>query len=199
MKRNPCDCYVHLSIKSEMQRVLVTGFKPFGGHKVNASWEAVKRLPGIWRAAASLEVAEWPVEYSGVPQVDADLVIHTGLSAKAENVVLECVARNGPYVKPDEAGCLPDNNECCVRGQEQLETLFDVTRLCEASGALSSNDAGLFLCEFVYYRALQSTSRSALFVHLPPEEILPADAAAAVLCKIAESCLEQLEAKSDVM
>ena len=28
--------------------IVVTGYGPFGDHKVNASWEAVKRLKNLW-------------------------------------------------------------------------------------------------------------------------------------------------------
>ena len=28
--------------------IVVTGYGPFGDHKVNASWEAVKRLKELW-------------------------------------------------------------------------------------------------------------------------------------------------------
>ena len=28
--------------------IVVTGYGPFGDHKINASWEAVKRLKELW-------------------------------------------------------------------------------------------------------------------------------------------------------
>ena len=31
--------------KTDKKFILVTGYGPFGKHKINASWEAVKRLP----------------------------------------------------------------------------------------------------------------------------------------------------------
>ena len=37
-------------VVSETQNlaIVVTGYGPFGDHKVNASWEAVKRLKNLW-------------------------------------------------------------------------------------------------------------------------------------------------------
>jgi len=49
--------------------VLVTGFGPFGHHKVNASWEAVKHLTQLDlenELKIKLVIAELPVEYDFV-------------------------------------------------------------------------------------------------------------------------------------
>ena len=35
--------------KNEQLAIVVTGYGPFGEHKINASWEAVKRLKDLWK------------------------------------------------------------------------------------------------------------------------------------------------------
>lgn len=48
--------------------VLVTGFGPFEGHKVNASWEAVKQLKKRETNGVEIVVEEIPVIYSYVEE-----------------------------------------------------------------------------------------------------------------------------------
>ena len=45
-----------------MERILVTGFEPFGGEQVNPSWEAVRALPDEISGAA-VRKFQIPVEY----------------------------------------------------------------------------------------------------------------------------------------
>ena len=50
-----------------MKRLLITGFAPFGGDKVNPSWQAVSALPetvGQW----ALVKTELPVTFRGAPK-----------------------------------------------------------------------------------------------------------------------------------
>lgn len=57
------------SDKQVRPKVLVTGFGPFGNHKVNASWEAVKALPiKQLEQTHNVEIitAEIPVSYAHV-------------------------------------------------------------------------------------------------------------------------------------
>lgn len=46
--------------------VLVTGFGPFGEHKINASWEAVKLLPEYDLQGINLFIEEIEVAYTTV-------------------------------------------------------------------------------------------------------------------------------------
>jgi pyroglutamyl-peptidase len=53
------------------QTVVVTGFGPFGAHKINASWEAVKQLPELLKISKdsmkiNLIIEEIPVAYKHV-------------------------------------------------------------------------------------------------------------------------------------
>jgi pyroglutamyl-peptidase len=59
------------SVANTKDVVLVTGFGPFGEHKINASWESVKLLPGTdieKELGIQLVTVEIPVEYSYVQQ-----------------------------------------------------------------------------------------------------------------------------------
>jgi pyroglutamyl-peptidase len=52
--------------------VIVTGFGPFGNHKINASWEAVKCLQSLnveEELSVRLIIVEIPVEYETVEKI----------------------------------------------------------------------------------------------------------------------------------
>merc|ERR1719150_1546563 len=55
----------------------------------------------------------------------------------------------------------------CLNMEEMLE---QVSKNGEEAGLQFqlSKDAGRYLCDFVYYRALHSSSGRALFIHVPP-------------------------------
>ena len=50
-----------------MKRILITGFDPFGGEKINPAWEAVQRLPGRI-GAAELTVMQVPTVFAEAAQ-----------------------------------------------------------------------------------------------------------------------------------
>merc|ERR1712130_2007 len=59
--------------KSQKLAIVVTGYGPFGKHKVNASWEAVKRLKDLWNEEqgnkeVTLITEEIPVSYDFVQE-----------------------------------------------------------------------------------------------------------------------------------
>jgi pyroglutamyl-peptidase len=45
-------------LSSAARTILVTGFEPFGGETVNASWEAARKLEG-WRHGDTVAVARF--------------------------------------------------------------------------------------------------------------------------------------------
>jgi pyroglutamyl-peptidase len=152
-------------------RVLVTGFEPFGGETENASATAVAALDGVVTAVL-------PVEYGVagdrllalVEKHRPDVVVCVGESAEAATVLVEAVAHNLDDARiPDNAGRQPHGVPIRDGGPETLSPSFDVEALAAASGARVSHDAGRFVCNHVFYRALDELSVPALFVHVPAE------------------------------
>lgn len=89
--------------------ILVTGFRPFGGHAANPTEALMGHLSGLPGVAAAV----LPVAWRGVEAAFADLVAHHrpaavlsfGLSAAAESIRVERVALNlDDAPLPDDAG-----------------------------------------------------------------------------------------------
>ena len=98
------------------QKVLVTGFGPFTGHPINASWESVKLLPNTWNHdKIELVIDEIPVNYDFVQchvtkkwaDHDPIFYVHVGVSSMADKVTLETIGHNKCYDKPDNTGQFP--------------------------------------------------------------------------------------------
>ena len=81
-------------MENNPKQILVTGYGPFGKHKINASWEAVQLLPHFWTEEdadlASLTLKQVPVSYQYVLEnfdlknleVNPDFIINVGVFGK---------------------------------------------------------------------------------------------------------------------
>lgn len=171
-------------IVKQPMTILVTGFGPFDGHDINASWEAVKALQALGSPHNSKLVAkEIPVVYDHVSQCIPDMwkshapkiVVHVGVSGYADEITIETCAHNSGYNRLDVTGCTA--RSLCYKdgGTECLSTGLNVQRICEdvnESGCLAmatlSSNAGRYLCEYIYYASLCEDRSRVIFVHVPP-------------------------------
>ena len=181
-------------MSSAARTILVTGFEPFGGETVNASWEAAQKLEG-WRHGGAVAAARLlPCAYDAsvkklVDAIEAlrpDALLMTGQAARRGVVCVERFAHN-----LDDATA-PDNDAVLRRGlrisrgaPDWLEASSSVRTIARAMNeagisARVSRNAGAFVCNHLYFGALQylSEKRSpipAVFVHLPvtPEQAPP--------------------------
>ncbi|PZR51916.1 pyroglutamyl-peptidase I [Xylanimonas oleitrophica] len=171
-------------------RVLLTGFEPFGGDRVNASWEAVAHLARGWDAVdegAELDVLRLPVTFRGAPAALAeavaalrpDVVVAAGLAAGTGAVRLERVAVNVVDARiPDNDGRAPVD-EPVVEGAPvayltDLPIKAALAALREQGvPAVVSNTAGTYVCNATFYalRHLVATGVAGAtrtgFVHVP--------------------------------
>ena len=168
-----------------MKRLLITGFAPFGGDKVNPSWQAVSALPetvGGWE----LVKRELPVTFRGAPkalfeamdETEPDAVLMVGLAGSRGTVTPERQGFNEIVARiPDNEGCQPQNEPVIPGGPEVLYSTLPVEDMTEAILAAGvparlSESAGRFVCNTLLYAALYRLEQSddpvpAAFIHVP--------------------------------
>ena len=171
-------------------KILVTGFEPFGGEKINPALEAVQRLPETIAGAEVVKV-QIPVVFgedvaavkAAVESCDPDIVLCVGQAGGRTHITPEFVGIN--YVDariPDNAGNQPVA-EAIVEGAPEayftkLPVRAMVARMKEAGiPAAVSYTAGTFCCNEVMYGLLHliATERPEVrggFLHVPyaPEQ-----------------------------
>lgn len=163
--------------------VLVTGFGPFPKVPVNPTAAVARALDGAEVAGARVVGRVLPVDWAqGLPALDAavaeaqpDVLIMLGVAPRA-GIQVERVARNRCEVRADVAGATGPA-VLAADGPAELATTLPWEALC-ALGAAPSDDAGGYLCNAVFYRAMQAHPQIAQrgFVHVPHGDPGPVEA-----------------------
>lgn len=180
-----------------MGRVLITGFEPFGGRQVNASWEAVKLLADEFdtRLLPCVFDAATDELWDAIERTEPDVVLCTGLADDRTVVSIERVAINVADARiPDNSGAQPVDRPIVADGPAAYFATIPV-KACVASVESAgvpvelSNSAGTFVCNHVLYGLLHhaATRRPGLrggFVHVPDLSALPATTLAGALRSI---------------
>ena len=172
-------------------RVLITGFGPFPGAPFNPSAALAKALARRRRPAfAGIEraVHVFATTYASVdrdlPKLFAqkpkpDVVLMFGVAGRRHHLCVETRARNAvSLLFPDAGGHRPRHGVIKLRGPAALVGNAPFARLAGAAGrqARLSRDAGRYLCNYVYWRALEhvrGTRPLVQFVHIPPVSAKP--------------------------
>lgn len=145
--------------------VLVTGFEPFEGHAVNASWLAVQELVRTWRGPA-IEAVRLPVSFRRAPGLLEEAVARTrpravvsvGEAGGADAVLVERVALNVADARiPDEDGDRPVDEPLVPGGPAAWFTALPLRACVDAAEragvpARVSSSAGTYVCNAVFYR-----------------------------------------------
>lgn len=165
-------------------KVLITGFEPFHDHKENPS---AKLLPLL---AGEAETLLLPVSFERAWQAlqpklqeNWDVILLLGLAADRKEICLELVALNGINAKrPDNDGRSVLFQSIDAEGSAALISEWPLHEWAERAQAEGlpikvSLSAGAFVCNYVYYKARQTTTK-ALFVHVPLEASVSLEKAA---------------------
>jgi pyroglutamyl-peptidase len=170
-----------------MTSVLITGFGRFPGAPFNPSGPLARALAKRKRPAfADLHRALYIFETSyaavdrDLPKLlvrhKPDILLMFGLAARTPFVRIETRARNAMSILfPDVSGFRPAEpaivrDKPALTGPAPFRHLLGAVRPTRVPARMS-RDAGRYLCNYVYWRALEA-SRSgtplAQFIHIPP-------------------------------
>ena len=173
-------------------RALLIGFGPFPGAPFNPSAVLVKALARRRRPALAETVCTTHVFATTYAAVDHDLprlfaqkpdiILMFGLAGRRRHLCIETQARNAVTVLfPDASGHRPQRGvivpggEAVLRGAAPFADLLGAMRGRRIPARLSW-DAGRYLCNYAYWRALERARGGrplVQFVHIPPASLTP--------------------------
>jgi len=195
-----------------VKKLLITGFDPFGGEKVNPSWEAVKRLPDTIGGYELIKL-QLPTVFGRA----AETLLEKAAACGPDAIISLAHAGGRKGITPEVVGInlreagIPDNqgnqpvNEPVVPGSPAayfatLPVRDMVAAMKEAGLPCGlSYSAGAFVCNDVLYTVLnhyQGTKVQAGFIHVP---FLPEQAAEGVPSLPLEEIVRGLEAAIKAM
>lgn len=190
------------NLASVGKKVLVTGFEPFDHHKVNVSFEAVKRLP--WEVdGARLIKLEVPSLFNEsiaavtetIDREHPDVVILVGLAGGRSTIAVERVAININDARiPDNKGrqpidtpVIPDDAPAYFSTLPIKAVVSEIAR--HGIPVEVSNTAGTYICNHLMFGVLSHILQQGLdtrcgFIHVPlvePSKGVPLEVIVAAL------------------
>ncbi|MFF7356141.1 MULTISPECIES: pyroglutamyl-peptidase I [Streptomyces] len=201
-----------------MTRVLITGFAPFDGQRVNPSWQAALLVAAEPPAGLTVGATELPCVFG--KSVDTlrdairgsrpDLVVCLGQAGGRPGVTVERVAVNVDDARiPDNAGNQPVDEPVVPGGPAAYFSTLPVKACVAALRAAGvpagvSNTAGTFVCNHVAYGlghllATEFPYARGGFVHVPwaPEQVTDGSAPALETTTVAHGLRALLLAAAD--
>ena len=166
-------------------KILVTGFDPFGGEKVNPALEAVKSLPSVIHGAEIRWVEIPTVFYQSAEVLEAEIVRYQpnvvlciGQAGGRASLTPERVAINQDDARiPDNQGNQPIDTPIRLDGEAAYFSTLPIKAMVQAIKedglpATVSNTAGTFVCNHLMYQALYLADKKfpnvrAGFMHIP--------------------------------
>jgi pyroglutamyl-peptidase len=178
----------HASTRPAPIRLLLTGFGPFPGAPVNPTGPLIRALKRKLqsRAGRQVDTHVFRTTYGAVdrelPRLLArkkpDTLLMFGLATRSRGLRVETQARNRICRSPDAAGVVPHRRKIAEGAPRSLPIRAPKAILLRAakSGTLPARlsvNAGDYLCNYLYWHALESVGSSggpsrAVFIHVPP-------------------------------
>ncbi len=174
-------------------KVLVTGFEPFGGDKINPTEKIIDSLANEKLEEVSLVTKVLPVVFKKTDEIltnllaehKPDIAIHLGLAAGRSSISLERVAINLMDARiPDNENYQPIDEQLRKDGETAYLSKLPIKEIVnelrkEGIPSVVSNTAGLYVCNEVMYLSLYHSAKFGFpvktgFIHFPylPEQVV---------------------------
>lgn len=178
-----------------MMKILVTGFDPFGGEKINPALETIKRLPDTILGAQIIKL-EIPTVVGkslakikeAVEKENPDVVLSIGQAGGRSEITVERIGINIDDCRiPDNEGNQPIDEPVVKSGPAAYFVTVPIKAIVENIKAHNipasiSNTAGTFICNHVCYgvahlaaqRTAAGKPMKSGFIHIPflPEQAI---------------------------
>ncbi|WP_291259970.1 pyroglutamyl-peptidase I [Fusobacterium sp.] len=166
-------------------KVLITGFDPFGGEKINPAWEAVKGLKDEIEGAEIVKlqiptVFKKSAEklFENIDAINPDVVICVGQAGGRFELSIERVAINLDDGRiPDNNGYQPVDVKIFEDGENAYFSTLPIKAMVEDVKKVGipsaiSNTAGTYVCNHIMYSLLYYINKKNLairggFIHVP--------------------------------
>ena len=176
-------------------KILVTGFDPFGGEKINPAMETIKRLPDTILGAQIIKL-EIPTVVGkslakikeAVEKENPDVVLSIGQAGGRSEITVERIGINIDDCRiPDNEGNQPIDEPVIKGGPAAYFVTVPIKAIVENIKAHNmpasiSNTAGTFICNHVCYgvahlaaqRTAAGKPMKSGFIHIPflPEQVI---------------------------
>lgn len=173
-------------------KVLITGFDPFGGEKINPALEAVKKLPDTIAGAEIIKLEIPTVFRKSLEKIEKniikhnpDIVISIGQAGGRTEITPERVAINIDDARiPDNEAKQPIDIPIFEDGENSYFSNLPIKAMVKETKeggipASISNTAGTFVCNHVMYGILYMAAKKypnirGGFIHVPyiPSQVL---------------------------
>ncbi|MCM0649390.1 pyroglutamyl-peptidase I [Clostridium swellfunianum] len=166
-------------------RILVTGFDPFGGEKVNPAFEVIKRLRDSIEGAEIVKLQIPTAFYSSInkiiekiDEVNPDVVLMVGQAGGRFDVTVERIGINVDDARiPDNENQQPVDKTIDSEGLPAHFATIPIKAIVQDIRAKNipasiSNTAGTYVCNHVMYGILNHIYKNELnmkagFIHIP--------------------------------
>lgn len=166
-------------------KILITGFDPFGGEKINPAIEAVKKLPDEIDGHQIIKLEVPTIFYesarvvkNAIEKYQPDMVINVGQAGGRAAITPERIAINFQSGStPDNSGKGPKEGKIEADGADGYFTQLPIKKMVTATRKVGvpseiSNSAGNYVCNHLFYelqymRVHEFPNLKTGFIHIP--------------------------------